>query len=116
MKISRFLALSIIALLVVGAMGIVTFRSFAQTTARAVQQVDTGDGEEEGAHLQGQTSISAAEAEAAALAANPGAKVMEVELEKERGIVVYSVELSNGLEVNVDANSGVILNSLPDDD
>ena len=53
--------------------------------------------------------ISAADAEAAALAANPGSQANEVELEDENGWLVYDIELSNGLGVKVDAGNGEIL-------
>jgi flagellar basal body-associated protein FliL len=66
---------------------------------------------EEAAALQKLVTISAANAEAAALAANPGTTVVQVELDNENGVVVYSVELSNGLEVKVDAGNGQILHT-----
>jgi len=56
-----------------------------------------------------QATITPEEAEAAALAANPGATVIDVELENENGALVYEVELDNGLEVMVDASDGAIL-------
>ena len=64
---------------------------------------------DEAAALQSQATISAADAEAAALAANPGASVVQTELDDENGSVVYSVELDNGSDVNVDATNGTIL-------
>lgn len=63
----------------------------------------------ESAALQGQASISAAQAEAAVLAQNPGVTVQKTSLDQENGNVVYSVELSNGQDVKVDAASGQIL-------
>ena len=66
---------------------------------------------QEAAALQSQTKISAAQAEAAALAANPGTKVVKTELDNENGALVYSVQLSNGLDVKVDAGNGKILHS-----
>ncbi len=65
---------------------------------------------------QSQVSISATDAEAAALAANPGTSVVENELEKENGVLVYSIELSNGTDVEVDANTGEILQTAADDE
>ena len=53
--------------------------------------------------------ISTTDAEAIALEANPGVSVVDTELEKENGVLVYGVELSNGKEVKIDANTGVIL-------
>lgn len=63
----------------------------------------------ESAALQDQATISVADAEAAALAANPGTTVVKTELDNENGALVYSVELSNGADVKVDAGNGSIL-------
>lgn len=168
MKINRFIALAAIALLVVGAMGAINLKTFAQTanppatqaqdvedptigpdTDNVEEQVgeqvedgtldsaetpgaeDTGPDEQtpsyassisvdqtategmdeaaEAAALQDQATISAADAEAAALAANPGTTVVKTELDNENGALVYSVELSNGADVKVDAGNGSIL-------
>lgn len=68
-----------------------------------------GNEDNESAALQGKATISAAEAESAALAANPGASVVKTELDDENGTVVYSVELSNGADVKVDAANGTII-------
>jgi uncharacterized membrane protein YkoI len=64
---------------------------------------------DEAAALQSKATISAADAEAAALAANSGATVVKTELDNENGALVYSVELSNGADVKVDAGNGAIL-------
>jgi len=64
---------------------------------------------DESAALQGKATISITDAEAAALAANPGATVVKTELDNENGVLVYSVELSNGSDVKVDAGNGSIL-------
>ena len=64
---------------------------------------------DEATALQGQATISSADAESAALAANPGTSVVKTELDDENGTVVYSVELSNGADVKVDAGNGSIL-------
>ena len=64
---------------------------------------------DEAAALQGKAAITAADAESAALAATPGASVVKTELDDENGTVVYSVELSNGADVKVDAANGTIL-------
>jgi len=66
---------------------------------------------DEAAALQAKATISAAEAEAAALVANPGATVIKTELDNENGALVYSVELSNGSEVKVDAGTAKILHT-----
>jgi uncharacterized membrane protein YkoI len=66
---------------------------------------------DEAAALQAKATITSAEAEAAALAANPGATVVKTELDIENGVLVYSVELSNGMDVKVDAGDGEILHT-----
>lgn len=168
MKINRFFALAVIALLIVGAMGAISLKAFAQTAnppaaqtqviedpatgpdsdnieeqvgeqveeglpdaAEAAGAEDAGPDEQmpsytgsiavdqaategmseadESAALQGQATISAADAEAVALAANPGATVVKTELDNENGALVYSVELNNGADVKVDAGNGSIL-------
>lgn len=175
MKINRFLALALIALLAVGGMGAFTYRSFAQGASQTAQQTQTcaedddaneapdaadtdnldeqcGDQVEDGqpdkvegneaayeadsgvqeppyagsisvdqtqtenlseadeaADLQGQATITADEASTAALAANPGAAVTQIELDNENGTLVYSVQLDNGSDVKVDAGNGIVL-------
>jgi peptidase YpeB-like protein len=52
--------------------------------------------------------VTADQAKATALAANPGATVVKAELGDENGVIVYSVELSTGADVKVDAKSGAI--------
>ncbi len=66
---------------------------------------------DEAAALQSKAKITAKDAEAAALAANPGTTVVKTELDNENGVLVYSVELSNGLDVKVDAGNGKILHT-----
>jgi uncharacterized membrane protein YkoI len=61
------------------------------------------------AALQNNATITSAQAEAAALSANPGTTVAKTELDNENGVLVYSVELSNGMDVKVDAGSGKVL-------
>jgi uncharacterized membrane protein YkoI len=53
--------------------------------------------------------IKADQAMAAAQAAFPGVAVKKVELDNENGCLVYSVDMSNGMEVLVDAGNGVVL-------
>jgi len=53
--------------------------------------------------------ITVEEATAAVLAANPGTQVISVDQDNEDGTSVHEVTLDNGLEVQVDANSGTIL-------
>ena len=54
--------------------------------------------------------ISAKDAKAKALSGQPaGTTVTRTELDNENGCLIYSVELSNGLEVEVDAGNGAVL-------
>jgi uncharacterized membrane protein YkoI len=62
-----------------------------------------------------QAGITPDEAKAAAEAANPGAKALDVDLENENGTILYEVELDNGLEVQVDANNSNILGADQED-
>ncbi len=71
---------------------------------------------DEAAALQQYTTISATEAEAAALGANPGAILVKTELDNENGMLVYSVELDNAADVKVDAGNGTILFTDSSDD
>jgi uncharacterized membrane protein YkoI len=66
---------------------------------------------DEAAALQAKATITSAQAETAALAANPGTTVVKTELDNENGVLVYSVELSNGMDVKVDAGNGKILHT-----
>jgi uncharacterized membrane protein YkoI len=66
---------------------------------------------DEAAALQPMAVISSDEAKATAEAANPGSTALQVELDNENGVLVYSVELDNGLEVKVDAGNGTILHT-----
>jgi uncharacterized membrane protein YkoI len=83
--------------------------SYTGSVAVDQSQTEGMSEDDESAALQGQATISAAEAEAAALAANPGATVVKTELDNENGTLVYSVELNNGADVKVDAGNGSIL-------
>jgi len=66
--------------------------------------------------------LSRDEAIAIAVAEYPGTNAIEVELDDDDGRVVYEIELSNGFDIEVDGNSGQILehdgpdNDLYDDD
>jgi len=55
------------------------------------------------------TAVSAEEAQAIVEAANPGAATLNVEFDRENGTDIWEVELDNGLDVKVDASSGIIL-------
>lgn len=69
---------------------------------------------DENAALQSQAGLTADEAKVIAEQANPGAKATDIELgqaNENSGAVVYDVELDNGVNILVDANSGAILSS-----
>jgi uncharacterized membrane protein YkoI len=76
-----------------------------QTATEGMSEAD------ESAALAGQATLTSDQAQVAALAANPGATVVKVELDNENGTLVYSVELSNGSDVKVDAGNGAILHT-----
>lgn len=65
--------------------------------------------EPEPANLASLAKITVDQAMAAAQAAYPGTKVRKVALENENGCLVYAVELSNGLELKVDAGNGKVV-------
>ena len=60
---------------------------------------------DEAAALQPMALIGSDEAKAVAEAANPGSTALQAEPDNENGVLVYSVELSNGTEVKVDAGT-----------
>jgi uncharacterized membrane protein YkoI len=64
---------------------------------------------DEAVALKIQAKITAAKAEQAALAANPETTAVKTEIDNENGVLVYSVELSNGIDVKVDAGNGKVL-------
>jgi len=66
-------------------------------------------------NLSSLAKITADQAMAAARAAYPGSRVQRVELENENGCLVYGVSLSNGLEVKVDAGTGIVLHQEQED-
>lgn len=139
MKFNKWIALALIALLVVGAMGLVSYRVFA--SSNLIQSQDCPDVEEDEANETAEaedadtedcdndaneaeesngvdqsdettpasTGISAAEAQAIAEAAYPGAVTLFVEFDREWGKDIWEVELDNGLDVQVDASTGEIL-------
>ncbi len=65
--------------------------------------------EPEPPNLAALAKITANQAIAAAQAAYPGTQVKKVELENENGCLIYAVELSNGLELKVDAGNGKVV-------
>ena len=170
MKIYRIIALAAIAMLMVGALGLFSYRTFAQSSQSAttqdcgadvddaneaqdvedtddiqlecgsqdenvdeagdvdeaddvdeagdVDEADTGDVNDanEGGETQGadeaapaRTPVTADGAQAIVEAANPGTTTLNVEFDRENGTDIWEVELDNGMDVKVDAGSGVIL-------
>ena len=69
----------------------------------------------EPSNLSTLAKITADQAMAAARAAYPGSRVHRVELGNENGCLVYGVSLSNGLEVKVDAGTGIVLHQEQED-
>ncbi len=61
--------------------------------------------------LAGLATIAPEQAKDAALAVNPGATAVKVEMDNENGALVYSVELDNGLDVKIDAGNSAILHT-----
>ena len=110
MKIHRKILLSLLiaALLVMGVGAAVLVN--AQDSQPGP---DTGETEEEGGETESPASPSDAaltQDEAIAIAeAETGSTAAFVELENEGGSVIYSIELEDGSEVEVDANTGDIL-------
>ena len=87
-------------------------------TKDGTADTETNDGTEQpdneaadAAALAGKATVTADQAKATAVAANPGATVVKAELGDENGVIVYSVELSTGADVKVDANSGKIVST-----
>jgi uncharacterized membrane protein YkoI len=61
--------------------------------------------------LASKARISQQQAEQTALSANPGTTVTHSSLGDENGTVVYDVELSNGSDVKVNAQSGALIST-----
>lgn len=73
------------------------------------------DKKEDPAALEAQAKISKADAEKTALAKAGGGTVKDAELEKEKGVLIWSIEITKPgttdiTEVNVDATTGKIVN------
>jgi len=104
MNVRRWLAsLAAVALLVTGAVLLWPVGILAEEDSQS--------------DLEAETRLSRGEAERIALEEFPGATVRETELERENGIIVYSIELSTGAEVEVHGDDGTILEiELADDD
>lgn len=146
MKINRFIALAAIALLVVGAMGAISMKAFAQTATQTetcaqqdddsaevqnapdtdnvdLQCGDQNEGGEEAESADGQDaaptgtpSITAEAAQKTAESYLNAGAAVKVQLDDEDGKLVYSVEFSNGTDVKVDAMTGSVLGTEPTED
>ena len=82
----------------------------AESSESAAEPAETSVSEtDETAALAGQAKLTVEQAQAAALAAYPGATVVKTDLGDENGTITYNVEMSDGAEVKIDANSGAML-------
>jgi len=63
-----------------------------------------------------QAAITADQAITAVLTVHPNTTAVQTTLEKERGVLLYSVKLKTGEEVKVDANTGQVLKTEQDED
>ncbi|MEO6457230.1 MAG: PepSY domain-containing protein [Chloroflexia bacterium] len=122
MKIKRSLTLAAITLLLAGALGLFGYRAFAQSEQpaalnwSAAGQIEDKDDKGDGVIPAG-IPITANQAQATAEKANPGTATIAVEFDREGGKDIWEVELNNGLDVQVDANSGdIILTEVRDSD
>ncbi len=118
MKINKIVMTSVLLLgLLVGGFTAGVFLTQPPTLVDAAppaQTYENDDGAEE--YVAPDPSyITQEEAITVAEAVNPGAKVVEVELEKERGQVIYEVEFDNNLEVMIDPVDGTVLGTEQDD-
>jgi uncharacterized membrane protein YkoI len=79
-----------------------------EASAEGEEQQEASESQETAA-LAGKAAITLQQAESAVLKANPDAVIVRVELDNENGSFVYSVVLSTGQDVKVDAGNGTIL-------
>jgi uncharacterized membrane protein YkoI len=85
------------------------YPSYSSSIAVDQSSTDGMSEADEASALASMATITVDQSKAAALAANPGTTVIKAELDNENGALVYSVELSNGADVKVDAGNGTIL-------
>ncbi|HWB60935.1 MAG TPA: PepSY domain-containing protein, partial [Chthoniobacteraceae bacterium] len=88
--------------------------ALAVTAALGAGSALAGDKDNEAA-LAAQAKVSKADAQATALAKVPGGTVKEAEIEKEKGVLIWSFDITTAgtkdiTEVNVDATTGKIVN------
>lgn len=90
--------------------------SQAGADAETPDAADAADAETPDSDLASKATITAEQAQAAALAVNPGVTVVNTQLEDEDGTVVYNVSLSNGTDVKINAQTGALVKTEPSDD
>ena len=93
---------------------IITISALAGLTACQTEREEKEEHEGKNAKLEAQAKVSRADAEKTALAKVPGGTVKEGELEKEKGKLIWSFDISipgsaDIKEVQVDANSGEVV-------
>lgn len=109
MQINRksLLIVMLIGLLVLAVGGTVLVAAQTELPATEVEADHDGDSVETPASA---VDALLTEAEVMAIAqAERGSTVVASELEREGGVVIYSIELADGSEVEIDANTGAIL-------
>lgn len=96
-----------------------TFWSLAAVACVAVAltacETESEDNPAAQARLQSEAKVARADAQATALAKVPGGTIKEAELEKEKGRLIWSFDISQPgttdiKEVNVDAMTGEVVN------
>jgi len=102
-----FLGIGTLALLVLSGMMLSGARSFAGQSPSYPCSIKVP--QPEPPDLAALAKITVEQAMAAAQQAYPGSKVQKVGLENMNGCLVFCVDLSNGLEVKVDAGTGAVL-------
>ncbi len=110
MNINRriLLPLFLIALIVLGIIGAVLVSAQDSRPAPDAAETETNDGEADSPASPSEAALTQDQAVAIA-EAYTGSTMAFVELENEGGVLKYSVELEDGSEVEVDANTGGIL-------
>ncbi|HYV28248.1 MAG TPA: PepSY domain-containing protein [Candidatus Eisenbacteria bacterium] len=93
---------------------VITVSALVGLTACKTEREEKEEHEGKHAKLEAQAKVSRADAEKAALAKVPGGTIKEGELEKEKGKLIWSFDISipgsaDIKEVQVDANSGEVV-------
>lgn len=82
-----------------------------RTNAGTVTGTGTGTGTASGATPVAEPTITRDEAERIALEQHPDAQVRELSLDREHGRLIYEIDLSNGWDLDIDAQDGTILHA-----